>query len=450
MPIWLTAVSAEISWVILLASLQTRWRWLIRLTLITLILWMIPLFPTLELLQWGLVTAVPFATLTTLRTKTILPIIAPTAPATTLKPARLSGHITAEMIDTQQPILECLADGIIYFGRTNLIMAVNQAAAIILDTPVADMLGRPASNVLQSLPLFKTTSQNPINQFAFNGRTIRSNLNLIYDNEGAVQGTVIVLSDITAEYQAEKARDVFITTISHELRTPLTAIKGYVELLVDGTGGLLTEGQTMFMSIIQRNVTRVVDLINSLLFASSIKGGRLEYTSGHADLSQLIQQVSRELEATAVANQQTIDVELDARLKPIQADPIHLSTILQELVSNGIKYNLPQKKVTIRAYLQDDTAEQAFVVVDVIDEGIGIAPEDHPRVFDDFYRPEYRDEQVRTGGMGMGLSIVKALVEGYNGRIWFESKPDQGSKFTFIIPTKQFQASHMEAQSSYF
>jgi signal transduction histidine kinase len=263
-------------------------------------------------------------------------------------------------------------------------------------------------------------------------------MNLVYDEDGAVQGSVAILRDISAEYQSERAKSAFLTTVSHELRTPLTAIKGYAELLYGGSAGELNKNQKMFLSTIQRNANRMVQLINSLIFASSAKSGRLEYNLGHADLRQLINQIVRELESMAKEKQQRITVEVDSRLQPIQADPIHLSTILQELIANSIKYNRPNGEVRIAAFLESEMdQEQKFALVSVSDDGIGIDMEDQSHIFEDFFRPDQLNTQVQAGGMGMGLSIVRALVEAYNGRIWFESTPGEGSIFTFIIPITQ-------------
>lgn len=284
----------------------------------------------------------------------------------------------------------------------------------------------------------------PVNQsgafsrFDVNGRTIQGQMNLIYNKEGVAQGTVVILRDITTEYRAEQARDSFLTTVSHELRTPLTAIKGYVELLGSGMAGDLNEKQMTFINTIQRNANRMVHLINSLIFAASIKSGRLEYFPGHADLPQLIDQIVREMTPTAAKDEQVIKKDIDKRLRFIQADPIHMATVLEELVTNGIKYNRPGGVVRISASLETDAnQQQEFAVISVSDEGIGIDPADQAHIFSDFYRPERREEQVRASGIGMGLSVVRALIEAYNGRIWFESTPARGSSFTFIIPIRQ-------------
>ena len=246
------------------------------------------------------------------------------------------------------------------------------------------------------------------------------------------------MRDITAEYQAERAKNAFLTTISHELRTPLTAIKGYVELLFAGGAGPLNSSQKMFLETVQRNVTRLVQLINSLIFVSSARSGRLHAASGYADLRQLISQISREMTVIAEQNQQQIHVEISADLPPIEADPMHVATMLQELVANGLKYNNAGGEVRINASLYEEEGNiEPFVIVSVEDNGIGIETDHQSHIFEDFYRPDQREGEVIAGGMGVGLSIVRALVEAYNGRIWFQSSPGVGSVFTFVLPVAQ-------------
>lgn len=386
------------------------------------------------MLTWGFVMAVPFATLADLRMRTSFPIFATTPMAQNLRPVASDGHISAEMINSEQPILECLTDGVVICSPSGLIYSVNQAATVILGLAEVDLTGRPISEILAHFPVVGDANEEKrMRQYEVNGRTIEGQMNLIYSPEGAVQGTVAILRDITTEYQAELARDNFLTTVSHELRTPLTAIKGYVELLQTGSGGELTQPQMMFMGTILRNVEKMVQLINSLIFAASIKGGRMEFKSGHANIPQLIRQIARELKPTAAKKQQTFALDIDSRLHMIDADPIHVAMILEELMANALKYGRDSGQVRVVAVLETEE----FVVISVTDDGIGIAEEDQAHIFDEFFRPEWREEQVRTGGIGMGLSIVRALVEAYNGRIWFESIPNQGTTFTFILPTNQ-------------
>ncbi|MFZ0548648.1 MAG: ATP-binding protein [Candidatus Promineifilaceae bacterium] len=436
-------VTQIVAWLILLRGLETGVLPLLIGGGVGLVLGLLFPEPAGEILSWGFLPAVPLTAVAYVRSRPVpVPIIPPILSATFSNTRRPIGTISREMIESQRPILECITDGVIFINNEGTIEYANQTAAANVGVGVEELVGRPTAEVLARLPLPSGSSNGEraagSTQFEMNGRVLQNQMNLVYDEAGAVQGTVAILRDISAEYQAERAKSAFLTTISHELRTPLTAIKGYVELMQSGTGGEINPNQKIFLSTIQRNADRMVQLINSLIFASSAKGGRVDYKAGHADLRQLINQIVRELEYMASENEQRMTVEVDSRLPPIQADPIHISTILQELIANSVKYNRPSGEIRIAAFLESEMDPgQKFALVSVSDEGIGIDLDDQSHVFEDFFRPDRLSRQVRAGGIGMGLSIVRALVEAYNGRIWFESSPGEGTVFTFIIPINQ-------------
>ncbi|MCB9420930.1 MAG: PAS domain-containing protein [Ardenticatenaceae bacterium] len=338
-----------------------------------------------------------------------------------------------------QQILEHLADGIIFSNQNGYISYANGAACMMVGRPISEIVGYPITDILTRLPLLASSADHTkSSRFELNGRYLRGKAVVLYNQSNEAEGILTTLHDITAEFELEQSKDSFLQTISHELRTPLTAIKGYVELLSTGASGTLNDSQKMFTTTIQRNVNRMVQLINSLIFASSIKAGRLEYITGHTDLTQLIDQISRELQPTAAEDGQKIVVEVAKEIQPLHVDPIHMATILEELITNSIKFNRPGG--TVRVTAVPDTMNgnaQTYIIVSVSDEGIGIDPADQSHIFEEFYRATHETEShIRTRGLGMGLSIVRALVETYNGRIWFKSTPGQGSTFTFIIPNQ--------------
>ncbi len=164
----------------------------------------------------------------------------------------------------------------------------------------------------------------------------------------------------------------------------------------------------------------------------------------HTNIPQLVNQISRELMPKAAASGQRLIVDLDERLGVVQADPMHMATILEELLTNAIKYNKPGGEVHIHAVLQSDEAQQQeFMILSIRDEGIGIQPEDQAHLFEEFFHPEKEDIHIQAGGIGMGLSVVRSLLEAYNGRIWLESVPAQGSTFFFLLPVRQEDAAAM-------
>ena len=436
------------AWVVFLWGLSLDNRWIAGFVLVMGSLFFVPAIPVLNMLSWGLLTAVPLSAVFFLRKQPAIPIFAPTKMTSLQQPQKVIGDMSLAAIHTQKPILECLTSGIISSGIDGVIDYANQAAGIIIGLNLDEIIGRPVTDILTHLPMLSSAAPKangdnlgtgiPLNSFELNGRIIQGRMTIIYDDAGAAQGTVAILRDITSAYYAERSRDDFLTTISHELRTPLTAIKGYVELMAGGTGGDLNPNHQLFIKTIQRNVTRMVHLINSLIFASAVKGGRLEFTSDHTNLPQLIQQIGREMLPVAAESGQQITIDVNGRFPNIQADPMHIAIILEELIGNAIKYNKQGGEVRVRAVLQVDEANQnEFAIISVSDDGIGIPPEMQTYIFDNFFHPDTNETQVKAGGVGMGLSVVRSLVDAYNGRIWLDSSPSEGSTFFFLLPVKQ-------------
>ena len=440
------------AWAIYLWALAIDKRWIAAFILTSGLLFFVPAIPVLTILSWGLLTAVPLCATLLLRKQPAIPIFAPTKRTSWQQPQQIIGDTSLITIHTQKPILECLTSGIVSSGIDGVINYANQAAGLIIGIDPAELTGSPVTDILTHLPMLSNTAPlangnktaSPLNSFELNGRIIQGRMTIIYNDAGVAQGTVAILHDVTSEFYAAHSRDNFLTTISHELRTPLTAIKGYVELMASGTGGELNPNQQLFIKTIQRNVTRMVHLINSLIFASAVKGGRLEFTSDHTNLPQLIQQISREMLPIAAQNGQQITVDINGRLTNIQADPMHIAIILEELIGNAIKYNKKNGVVRVHATLQTDEANQnEFAIVSISDDGVGIPTEIQTNIFDDFYHPDTNETQVKAGGVGMGLSVVRSLIDAYNGRIWLESKPNQGSTFFFLLPVKQPEEGHL-------
>lgn len=241
-------------------------------------------------------------------------------------------------------------------------------------------------------------------------------------------GTVSVFRDITPEVEADRAKTEFISTVSHELRTPMTSIKGYVDLLLLGSAGPLSEMQRRFLQIVKSNADRLKLLVDDLLDISRIESGRLQLDLRPVPLEAAVEAVVASLKARLDEKNQRLELDLPAFLPPVQADKDRLIQILMNLVSNAHKYTPEGGQIRIRACVEGEAVHVA-----VSDTGIGIPPEALPRIFERFYRVD--DPRVQeTPGTGLGLSIVKALVEMHGGRIWVESEVGRGSTFHFTIP----------------
>jgi PAS domain S-box-containing protein len=259
-------------------------------------------------------------------------------------------------------------------------------------------------------------------------------------------GRLYVLRDVTREQEVDRMKSEFVSLVSHELRTPLTSIKGYVDLLLDGDAGELTEEQQEYLGIIKNNADRLIALINDLLDVSRIESGKIELQRGPLDLARLIHGVADSFRPSIEAKGQHLTLDLegghessqegrDSTLLPtVLVDADRVTQILTNLLSNAYKYTPAGGSISVRAYTEGD-----HVRVDVQDTGIGLSTEEQSQIFTRFFRARNRTTQ-EVGGTGLGLPITRSLVEMHGGKITVSSSPGQGSTFSFTLPVARAQA----------
>jgi len=228
--------------------------------------------------------------------------------------------------------------------------------------------------------------------------------------------------------KADELKSDFLAAVSHELRTPLTAIKGYVEMMLAGDAGEISDMQHDFLETVKRNTDRLTARIADLLDISRIEARQLSLETRPVSLQALCEQAVAALTPAIQERQIHFIQEIPPRLPDVMADPKSILQILTNLLSNAIQYNYPGGQVELKVR---DYGEQ--VVVAVIDTGVGIPEDQQPFLFQKFYR--VGSEATRQAqGTGLGLTITKSLVELQGGKIWVESAPGAGSKFYFSLP----------------
>jgi len=330
-------------------------------------------------------------------------------------------------------ILESIADGVVVASEAGEVVLVNAAAEAILGLPRQQLLGRTFQRLYTELLLAGGQAV-----FEWGDKLVRGSLAPVKMSDGSLLGHVAVLRDVTRERQAEEAKSKFIATISHELRTPMTSIKGYVELLVAGAAGRLTAQQRQFLEVVAANAERMVGLVNNLIAVSQVERGTIQIEAQAVDMRQIIEEAVQAIRPQAAERQLDLATNLPPGACPVQGDPYFLRQIMDNLLSNALRYTPPQGRITIwtaEAHLEDGQgAPQCYLVVNVRDTGVGIPAEEQDRIFEPFYRVE-NPLSLEAGGVGMGLAIVRRLVEAHGGRIWVESQPNAGSTFSFVIPT---------------
>jgi signal transduction histidine kinase len=226
--------------------------------------------------------------------------------------------------------------------------------------------------------------------------------------------------------ELDQMKGDFIAITSHELRTPITAIRGFVKTLQRNQDRLTTDQLTNFMQIIDRQSARLARLVEDLLFVSRIEAGTVRFEVQQVELGRFLAETA---EALGPDGRSRVRVEVQPPGATVRTDPHRLDQIMRNLVENALKFSPPEMEVRIEAIVRDDWFQLA-----VADQGVGIPPEDLPRIFDRFHQVGHAMTR-EIEGAGLGLYITKRLVEAMGGTITVASVAGQGSTFRIWLPT---------------
>ena len=357
-----------------------------------------------------------------------------------------------EATTRSQAILEAVADGVLVTDAKNNISFLNASAENILGIDsdkvqtktlkdFSGLFGK-AANIWHEIIREWSESPTAYQENATyaeeleldDGRIVLVHLAPVMLKDKDFLGTVSIFRDITHQVEVDRLKSEFVATVSHELRTPMTSIRGYVDILLMGAAGTLTENQTHFLDIIRNNTERLNILVTDLLDISRLESGRITLSPQKMGLKNIakdvIDTISQRSQDEGKAMAFSLDIEPD--LPPVYADPERLRQIISNLVENSYHYTPENGEITLSIHA---TNKREDLQINIRDNGVGIAQTDQGQVFERFYRGE--DPLVlATPGTGLGLPIVKQLVEMHKGHIWVESSgvEGEGSVFSFTLP----------------
>ncbi|MCA9380887.1 PAS domain S-box protein, partial [Candidatus Dojkabacteria bacterium] len=257
----------------------------------------------------------------------------------------------------------------------------------------------------------------------------------ILDEAGNIKFFVGIERDITKAKEVDKLKSEFVSVASHQLRTPATGVKWYAELILEGKAGKLTKKQKEYITEMYESNERMLALINDLLNVSKIETGKkYEIEISNGDIVTIVNNVIKN--SKLLAKQKEIKIELSkssSKSLSVDMDVEKMTQVVKNLIDNAIKYSPLKEKVEIN--IEENSKDNKFVL-SVKDHGIGIPKKQSERIFEKFFRAD-NVLKTETDGTGLGLYIVKAIVEGHGGRIWFESSENQGTTFYIELPIKQ-------------
>lgn len=342
--------------------------------------------------------------------------------------------------------LEDLSCGVIIGDASHKINRVNAAATQLLVQQNGNLIGSELTAIFQderwqkALEQFKIGNESMVTTTLKVGeRVLRATISPMASSEGnGKEGTVTILYDITAEAESQQARDEFVASLSQELRTPMTSITGYTDLLMGESVGVIGEMQRKFLQRIKANIERMGSMLNDLIGVTAIDAGQLEIRPVVIDMAEIIEDTLIGAKAQLEENEITLNMNLLEDTPPVAADPDSVRQIMSNLLGNAIKSTPAGGTIEVSTSIEGhkanpDDETPPFLKVSIRDSGGGIAAKDLERVFERFYRAE-RPLIEGLGETGVGLSIVKSLVEAHGGRVWVESEIGEGSTFHFLLP----------------
>ena len=250
---------------------------------------------------------------------------------------------------------------------------------------------------------------------------------------------ICFIRDITKEKEVDMMKSEFISIASHELRSPLTSIKNAIDLILNKKTGEITDVQEKFLSMAERNINRLIGLINDLLDISKIEAGKMELSYAETDMKNIIENAINTLRPLAEKKSITLNADAASSLPLVYADASKIEEVMINLIDNAIKFTPANGTITVDAQqigrlpdMPDDM--QCYVKVSVKDTGIGIPDGEKERLFTKFYQAESSLSGQSQSGTGLGLVICKGIIEAHGGKIQSVSKKGKGSTFSFLLP----------------
>lgn len=353
--------------------------------------------------------------------------------------------------------LEDLSCGVIIGDANYKINRVNAVASQLLVRPNNNLIGNELASIFEderwqkALEQLRSRNEPMVSTTLKVGdNVLRATISPMASSDGnGREGTVTILYDITAEAESQQAHNEFVASLSQELRTPMTSITGYTDLLLGESVGMIGEMQRKFLQRIKANIERMGSMLSDLIGVTAIDAGQLEIRPGIVDMAEVIEDTIIGARAQLEENEITLTMNLLEDMPPVAADPDSVRQIMSNLLSNAIKSTPAGRAIDISTSTESSAASPqeegpSFLKVSIRDSGGGIAEKDLERVFERFYRAE-RPLIEGLGETGVGLAIVKSLIEAHGGRVWVESEIGEGSTFHFILPiSNQFNDPWLE------
>ena len=356
-------------------------------------------------------------------------------------------RLTEESRRKDEALLESIGEGMIATDADGIIIVANRQAKELLGYTEEQMIGKSYHQIIQPVGVDAkpiAIKDSPMTLAMNSGKpTATSSYQYVRKDSttfpaamtaspieigGKRIGGIVVFRDITKEKQIDKAKTEFVSLASHQLRTPLSAISWYVEMLLSGDAGKLATAQIEYMKEIQRGSKRLVDMVNSLLNVSRIELGTFMVEPTPTKPVEIAEAVLGEVKALIEKKQLVLEREFAKDIPILKLDQHLLQIILQNLISNSIKYTPEKGKIVVSLGMKDD-----MLGIKVRDSGIGIPKDQQVHIFEKLFRAD-NVRSTDTDGTGLGLYMVKQIVTEIGGTISFTSAAHKGTTMLVLLP----------------
>ncbi|HYR56124.1 MAG TPA: ATP-binding protein [Myxococcaceae bacterium] len=360
---------------------------------------------------------------------------------------RLKGYRESslgELLQAQQAsqaAIDSLPDPVIVFGAQGGILNINQSAESVLgfslETPgdplarvppeMREVLDRARGHVLSGKGAYLPRGYEEAVRVDLpdGARFFLPRASPVYAETAGITAATVILQDVTRLRRFDELKNDLVATVAHEFRTPLTSLRMAIHLIAEEVVGPLTEKQAGLLSAARQDCERLQGIVDDLLDLSSIQSGRLELQVRSISATELLSKAIASQEFPADQKNIRLESSIAADLDQLELDPDRIGLVLNNLISNAIRHTPEGGRVSIHVLRSSGSTR-----FEVTDNGEGIAPEYHKRVFEKFFRVP----GTAAGGAGLGLSISREIVEAHGGEIGVESRPGHGSTFWFTVP----------------
>ena len=350
-------------------------------------------------------------------------------------------HDAEESHDNIDAILRSVVDGLIVTDPRNKVALINQSAERLLGVSFKQVCCQPLEIALQDMPFAgelcrflagegDTSTLELLfpNLQGGNPLTIQAQTSPVYRRDGSSSGTVAILRDVTHERELDQVKNEFIATAAHELRTPLTTILGYAELLLSDMerSAFSVEQHNEFLGYIVEKSGELEKIIDELLDLGRIETGRIIILDKQrCEMVAIVKQIIKHYQQETSCHQFVVSCPVDCL--DIEIDQAKMQRVFDNLLSNAVKYSPDGGSIHVEGRVVD-----GFLEVTIADQGIGMTREQAEKAFDKFYRADTSNTAV--GGLGLGLTISKGIVEAHGGSLRIESQPGKGTRVAFRLP----------------